>query len=97
VETRVSKPRFVSWLVLVAITLAYVWIDHVADNGSVRTASVVVTVIAIVVALVKVRIIMREFMEVRHAPTLLRRVTDLWIMLMAAAMLGAYLAGKVAA
>ena len=42
-------------------------------------ASTAVTVAAICLALVKVRIIMREFMEVRHAPPLLRRLTDLWI------------------
>ena len=40
-----------------------------------------VTVSAIVIALIKVRIIFREFMEVRHAPALLCRLTDAWVVL----------------
>jgi hypothetical protein len=97
VETRINRRLFATWLALVAITMAYLWIDHVADNGAVRTASVAVTITAIVVALVKVRIIMREFMEVRHSPPLLCRITDLWILLMAVAMLGAYFVGRTVA
>jgi hypothetical protein len=94
VGTRINNRLLLTWLALVAITLAYLPIDHVADDGALRTASTAVTVTAIVVALVKVRIIMREFMEVRHAHALLRRITDLWIVFMAVAMLGAYLAGR---
>ena len=37
---------------------------------------------------------MREFMEVRLAPTFLRRLTDFWVVLRAAALLGVYVAGK---
>ena len=55
------------------------------------------TVGAICLALVKVRIIMREFMEVRAAPRFLRRLTDFWVLLMAVALLGAYFAGKAVA
>jgi hypothetical protein len=40
---------------------------------------------------------MREFMEVRTAPSVLRRLTDIWILLMAAAMLGVYFAGNAVA
>ncbi len=48
---------------------------------------------AIVIALVKVRIIFREFMEVRHAPALLCRLTDAWVALMAVSLLGSYFVG----
>ena len=58
------------------------------------TASAVVTVGAICLALIKVRIIMREFMEVRSAPRFLLRITDLWVVLMGVAMLAAYLVGR---
>jgi len=52
-----------------------------------------VTTAAIVIALVKVRIIFREFMEVRHAPVPLCRLTDAWIAIMAVSLLGSYFAG----
>jgi hypothetical protein len=48
---------------------------------------------AVLIALVKVRLILREFMEVRHAPVLLGRLTDLWLALTAVAVLGGYFAG----
>jgi hypothetical protein len=50
-------------------------------------------VAAIVIAVVKVRIIFREFMEVRHAPSLLCHLTDLWVLLIVAGLIGSYLSG----
>ena len=97
VETGFNKRLFVTWLILVAISLAYLWIDHVASHGGTPTASTVVTVVAICFALIKVRIIMREFMEVRSAPRFLLRITDFWVVLMGVAMLGVYFAGKAVA
>ena len=88
---------FVAWLVLVAITLIYLWIDNAADASGVFLASTGVTVLAICLALVKVRIIMRELMDVRHAPPLLRRLTDLLVVIMGVALLGTYIAGRAVA
>jgi hypothetical protein len=88
---------FVAWVVLVAITLIYLWIDHSADVGGVLLASTAVTVAAIVLALVKAWIVMREFMDARHAPPLLRRLVSLWVVVLAAAMLGTYVVGKAVA
>ena len=82
------------WLILSAMTLVYVWLDHSADDDGVLKASTVVTVSAIIIALVKVRIIFREFMEVRHAPTMLRRLTDAWVLIMAVCLLGSYFVGS---
>ena len=48
---------------------------------------------AIAIALLKVRIIFREFMEVRHAPALLCRLTDAWVLLIAVCLLGSYFLG----
>ena len=76
VENGFNKRLFWAWLILVAISLAYLWIDHAATHRGLPTASTVVTVGAICFALIKVRIIMREFMEVRTAPRVLRRLTD---------------------
>ncbi|HEY1445005.1 MAG TPA: cytochrome C oxidase subunit IV family protein [Acidimicrobiales bacterium] len=91
-----NKRLFATWLILVGITLSYLLIDHAAGHG-VPTASTVITVGAICLALIKLRIIMREFMEVRGAPQLLCRLTDFWVVLMAVAMLGVYLAGRAVA
>ncbi|MFG1932392.1 cytochrome C oxidase subunit IV family protein [Mycobacterium sp. NPDC048908] len=91
---RFNKRLAIVWLVLTAMTLVYVWLDHSADDDGMLRASTVVTVSAIVIALVKVRIIFREFMEVRHAPVLLRRLTDGWVVLMAACLLGSYVIGS---
>jgi hypothetical protein len=88
-----DKRLFGVWLLLVGITLSYLWIDH-AVGAMVPRVSAVVTVLAICLALVKVRIIVREFMEVRHAPALLCRITDGLILVMALALLGTYAAGR---
>jgi hypothetical protein len=85
------------WLILVAISLTYLWIDDAATHQGIPTASTVVTVAAICFALIKVRIIMREFMEVRTAPAFLRHLTDVWILVMAAALFGVYFAGRAVA
>ena len=85
------------WAILTAMTLVYIWLDHSADGGGVLNASTVVTVSAIVIALVKVRIIFREFMEVRHAPALLCRFTDGWVVLIGVCLLGSYVVGSATA
>ncbi len=87
-----EKRLLVVWLALSAITLAQLGVGSVGDPGQV-TANTAITVSAILVALVKVRIIFREFMEVRHAPVLLCRLTDLWVVLTAVILLGGYFAG----
>lgn|SRR4051794_3129607 len=81
------------WAILAALTVSYLWIDRSADHNGTFHPSTVVTVTAVVIALVKVRIIFRQFMEVRHAPTLLRRFTDLWVVLIGVALIASYLAG----
>ena len=92
-----NRRLLVVWLILVAISLSYLWIDHTAMQGAILKASTAVTVAAITLALIKVRIIMREFMEVRSGSRVLRRLTDSWVVLMGVAMLGVYLAGRAVA
>jgi hypothetical protein len=88
-----NKRLLIVWLVLSSITLAYAILDHSADDGAVLKASSVITASAIVIALIKVRIIFREFMEVRRAPVLLCRLTDAWVVIMAVSLLGTYFIG----
>lgn len=61
-----NKRLMLVWVILAALTLAYLWIDHSVDGSP--KSSAVVTSGVIVIALVKARIIFREFMEVRDAP-----------------------------
>ena len=96
-EHAFNKRLFGAWSVLVAISLAYLWFDHEATHHGLPSESTVVTVVAICFALIKVRIIMREFMEVRSAPQVLRRLTDFWVLLMGFALLGVYFVGKAVA
>ncbi len=86
-----NKRLLFAWLVLASLTLAYLWIDHTAD-GSLRSSALITSGV-IVIALVKVRIIFREFMEVRQAPVLLCRLTDAWVVLIAVVLLGCYFIG----
>jgi uncharacterized membrane protein len=88
-----NKRLLVVWLVLSAMTFAYVWMDSSVDDDGILRPSAIVTTSAIVIALVKVRIIFREFMEVRHAPVVLCRLTDAWVVLVGACLLGSYFIG----
>jgi hypothetical protein len=92
VNSGFKKRLLVVWLLLSAITLAYLWVGSVDPARALRP-SAVVTTSAIVMALIKVRLIFREFMEVRHAPVLLCRLTDAWVVLVAVCLLGSYFIG----
>jgi hypothetical protein len=94
VSATFNKRLMFVWLLLTAMTLSYIWLDHSADDDGVYRASTVVTVSAIIIALIKVRIIFREFMEVRHAPMLLRRLTDAWVLIIGVCLLGSYFIGS---
>ncbi len=93
-STTFNKRLLIVWAILTSMTLVYVWLDHSVDQNGTLRASTVVTVSAIVIALIKVRIIFREFMEVRHAPALLCRLTDGWVVLIGICLLGSYFVGS---
>lgn len=92
-----NKRLLIVWLILTSMTLAYVWLDHSVDQSGTLKASTVVTVSVIVIALIKVRIIFQEFMEVRHAPALLRLLTDGWVVLIGVCLLTSYFVGSAVA
>ncbi len=93
-STTSNKRLLIVWAILTSMTLVYVWLDHSVDQNGTLKASTVVTVSAIVIALIKVRIIFREFMEVRHAPALLCRLTDGWVVLVGVCLLTSYFVGS---
>jgi len=92
VNRRFEKRLLVVWLTLSGITLGQLALGSLGEVGS-RAPNAVITTSAIVIALVKVRVIMREFMEVRHAPVLLQRLTDLWVVVTGVSLLGSYFVG----
>ena len=91
-STGFEKRLLVVWLALSAITVVSVWIGS-HDGQDALTPNVAATSSAIVIALVKVRVIFQEFMEVRHAPVLLGRLTDLWLVVTGVSLLGCYFFG----
>jgi hypothetical protein len=97
VRTPADKRLALAWAALVAITLSYLVVERSAGHHGGPHASTVASVTAIGLALVKLRIILRELMDVRHAPRVLRTLTDALVVTMAAAMLGTYLVGQAAA
>lgn len=84
----------VAWVVVVAVTLLYLVIDGSADDHGIAGASTFASVAAITFALAKMRIILREFMDVRHAPRVLRAMTDALVVVIGACLLGTYLVGR---
>ena len=87
-----EKRLFLVFLALSAVTVAQLGFGAV-DGRAERAPNAAIAASAVLIALVKVRIIFREFMEVRHAPTWLVRLTDGWVAFAAVALLGGYLAG----
>jgi hypothetical protein len=87
-----ERRLLVVWLVLSAITLAQLGVGSLEGRAA-HAPNAAIAASAILIALVKVRIIVREFMEVRHAPVLLCRLTDLWVVLTGVSLLGAYFVG----
>ena len=79
----------ITWCVLCVITLIAWWIGaHHTKNPAQLAPAIGLSAIAI--TLIKVRLIIREFMDVRHAPALLKYVTDAWLIVFIVAMVVAY-------
>lgn len=76
------------WLILSAITVAAWWL---APGHARATASVPVTIAVLAMAMVKVRLVIQQFMEVRTAPGWLRLFTDAWLVVLWGAVLIIYL------
>jgi hypothetical protein len=87
-----EKRLVIVWLALSAITLSQLG-DGSLDGQEALRPNAAITATAIAIALIKVRIILREFMEVRHAPVLLGRLTDHWLALTAVSLLACYFIG----
>ena len=80
------KPVTIVWAALMLATIASTWL---LSGNSVTPE--VATVAIMLIAAVKVRLVMRHFMEVRRAPLLLRLVCDGWLLAVTALILTVYL------
>jgi caa(3)-type oxidase subunit IV len=81
------NPLTLVWAFLTAITLASWWISQGAGVGTQINPAVTFSVLLI--AVVKVHLVMRYFMEVRHAPTWLKRTTSGWLIVLFLLLCGA--------
>lgn len=79
----------IAWFVLSGITLIAWWIGAHRGAGPLHPDAAV-GLSAMAITLVKVRVIIREFMDVRHAPARLKHVTDAWLIGFIIAMIIAY-------
>jgi len=87
-----ERRLFTILLVLSAITLISWWIGSTHGQVDFRLNGPV-TCGVILIATVKVRLIIREFMEARHAPSWLRRIADAWLVLLVGSLLAIYFIG----
>jgi hypothetical protein len=88
-DANAQRSLLIAWLALGAVTLLSWWIGSGAGRGE-PGSSALVTYGVLLIAAVKVRVIIQVFMEARHAPLLLRRLTDGWIVALVVALLAIY-------
>jgi hypothetical protein len=69
----------VVWLVLCAITIGSWWLAPGHRGGGAAVASIPITIAVVLLGLIKGRLIIRTFMEVRTAPRWLQLSTDAWL------------------
>lgn len=79
-----------TWLVLVAITVGSWWLAPAQYSDALR-ASVPITALVLALTLIKSRLIIRQFMEVRTAPRWLKAATDGWLVVLFGAIFAIYL------
>jgi hypothetical protein len=88
VTSRIAGARVTwTWALLCALT-GLLW----ALAATRRLApSTTLTIVVLAIAAVKIRFVIRQFMDVRIAPHWLRRATDGWLAVLMAGIIGLYL------
>ena len=82
-----KRPGVGVWLVLMLATVITTWVLS-KDVVAARTGTIAI----VALSAYKVRLVLLHFMELRHAPLALRIVFETWILGVAAALIGVYLA-----
>ncbi|WP_428311821.1 cytochrome C oxidase subunit IV family protein [Hydrocarboniphaga sp.] len=81
-----------TWLLLSALTAISWWIGSRHGHHA-FVANAAITYSVILMAALKIRFILTEFMDLRHAPPLLRRIADAWLALLVIGLLALYSLG----
>ena len=80
-----KRRETVAWLVLIAVTLGVLYFDVAQSQQGTQSRLAGIALLAI--AYFKVRIVLLEFMELKHAPWFLRLSYEAWLCVVAAATL----------
>jgi hypothetical protein len=75
------------WLLLVGATLLSWELGHGLGVKDARAAGSLI----LVVAMIKVRLVVLDFMELRHAPTWMRAGAEIWTVLLAALLVALFI------
>jgi hypothetical protein len=88
-----SESRVLTWVwgVLVVLSIGTGWLAPAAHANHLAQASLPITVLVLALALIKSRLIIRYFMEVRTAPRSLKMATDAWLAALFGAIMVIYL------
>lgn len=82
-----ATPKRLAIVLLLIISVTVLsWYLGTGGGGHPMKASLAISAAVIFIALFKVRVIMREFMEVGLAPAWVRRTSDAWLVLFFAAL-----------
>ena len=85
----IRSPSVYVWLFLSIITVISWWAgsSHGANSNQ---ANVLVTGVVLLIALIKTRFVIRNFMEVRFAPSWLQLTCDGWLLCLFSVISGLY-------
>ncbi len=74
------------WLVLMLATCATTW--WLSKDG---VSAVVGTIAILLIAMIKIRLVVMHFMEVRHAPRKWRLIYEVWLAVVTTVLIAVYL------
>jgi cytochrome c oxidase subunit IV len=87
----VRDPLTLVWALLTTVTVASSLIA--VEGGASHQINTTVTTVVLLIAAFKAHMVLRHFMEVRHAPFWLKATTSGWVLGLFALLLGFYFAG----
>jgi cytochrome c oxidase subunit IV len=87
----IRDPLTLVWALLTTVTVASSLIA--VEGGASHQINTTVTTVVLLIAAFKAHMVLRHFMEVRHAPFWLKATTSGWVLGLFALLLGFYFAG----
>ena len=76
-----TRSRLAFVLVLLVFVTILSWYPATGGGGHPMTPNLAISATVLFIAMLKARVILREFMEVGFAPAWVRRTTDAWVVL----------------